>query len=108
MKEVLNLQNDVLWELKRILPGQRNGAKRWFSSFSEVLGELGFEPCIVMPSIFRHSQKLMVVNLHVDDILVALKFVSDGKWLLQELRKRYRLQVEGPVPIGQTGTDEEI
>lgn len=91
IKSVLQVSDDTVWRLKKVLPGQRNGAKRWFSSFSQVLSELGFESCLAMPSVFRHTTKQAVVNTHVDDILVAAKDPRDGEWLSQELKKKYKL-----------------
>ena len=46
--------------------------------------------------------------MHVDDILVAVKDPRDGEWLLQALKQKYKLQVEGPVPLGNVGAGEEI
>ena len=108
IKSLLNLPDDTLWRLKKVLPGQRNGAKRWFSSFSSVLLSIGFEACEVMPSIFKHKTRDIIMNVHVDDELVAMKDPADGEWLLTELRKKYKLQVEGPVPIGRFGKGEEL
>ena len=61
-----------------------------------------------MPSVFRHTTKQAAINVHVDDILVAVKDPRDGEWLLQALRAKYKLQVEGPVPLGSVGAGEEI
>ena len=108
IKSVLQVSDDTVWRLKKVLPGQRIGAKRWFSSFSQVLSELGFESCLAMPSVFRHTTKQAAINMHVDDILVAVKDPRDGEWLLQALKARYKLQVEGPVPLGRNWRGNQL
>ena len=57
MKELLKLPENSLWQLKRVLPGQRNGAQRWFQDFAHHLQELGFDSCAAMPSVLRHRTK---------------------------------------------------
>lgn len=51
--------------------------------FSSIC-ELDFEAFAGAPSIFKHRQKLMVINVHVDDLLVRVRHEEDGQWLLVE------------------------
>lgn len=108
IKELLGLPAIALWKLKRVLPGQRNGAQRWFNSFADKLQSIGFEQCMAIPSVFRHKTKRILVNMHVDDELVASETAGDAHWLISELKKTYKLQVEGPFPEGLLGDGEEI
>ena len=53
MKEQLKLPEEAIWELRKVLPGQRNGAQRWFQDFTKNLNKLGFHSCAAMPSVFE-------------------------------------------------------
>ena len=103
IKKLLGLPSNALWQLKRVLPGQRNGAQCWFNSFSEKLQNMGFDQCVAMPSVFRRRTKRFVVNRHVDDELVASETAEDSHWLIAELKKIYKLQVKGPYPVQALG-----
>lgn len=35
----------MVWQLLKVLPGQRNGALKWFEAFSQPLMDLGFVQC---------------------------------------------------------------
>ena len=108
MKELLKLPENSLWQLKRVLPGQRNGAQRWFQDFSHHLQELGFDSCTAMPSVLRHRTKKLAINIHVDDELVVGETVEDIEWVIGALKKIYKLQVEGPMPKESLGNGEEL
>ena len=108
IKSLLGLSSEDLWELRRVLPGQRNGAQRWFNYFSDFLKELGFVQCTAMPSVMRHSIRKVVINIHVDDELVAAENVAEAHWFMNELRKKFKIQVEGPCPQGLCGAGEEM
>ena len=96
-----------MWQLCKVLPGQRNGAQRWFQDFTAVLS-LGFSQCVAMPSVSRHRTRRVVLNVHVDDELIAAEQASDIEWLVQELQEIYNVQVEGPVPREPLGSGEEL
>ena len=108
IQKLLSFPSNALWELKRVLPGQRNGAQRWFNAFSDRLRQLGFVQCQAMPSVLRHKHKKIVVNVHVDDELIASETTEDALWLTRELKKVYKLQIEGPYPIQKLGNGEEV
>ena len=108
MKELLQLPESSLWQLKRVLPGQRNGAQRWFHDFSRHLQALGFVSCIAMPSVLKHQSRKLAINIHVDDELVVGEKLEDIDWVIEELKKIYRLQVEGPIPKEPLGSGGEL
>ena len=108
IKNLLRLPESSMWQLCKVFPGQRNGAQRWFQDFSAVLKRLGFSQCVAMPSVLRHRTRRVVLNVHVDDELIAAEQASDIEWLVEELRKIYKLQVEGPVPRESLGAGEEL
>ena len=108
IKELLGLATDDLWDLRRVLPGQRNGAQRWFNHFTEFLKSLGFLQCTAMPSVMRHKSRKVVINIHIDDELVAAESMEEAHWFIGELKKKFKVQVEGPFPTGSTGAGEEL
>ena len=107
MRKVLGLGDDAVWLVRKCLPGQRNAGLRWYEKITGVLREMGFESCISMPSVMRHTTRPLVVNIHVDDEL-ALGEDPDLRWLIRQLQKMFQLQVEGPVPEEDVGCGEEI
>lgn len=62
----------------------------------------------MMPSILRHRAKQVLIRVHVDDELVASSTKEETEWFLTELRKKYRIQTEGPFPEGRLGANEEL
>ena len=108
IKQLLGLQQNALWQLQKVLPGQRNGAQRWFQDFTHHLQRLGFKCCVAMPSVLKHATKQIAINVHVDDELIASENEADLMWVIAELKKIYKLQVEGPVPRGMLGAGEEL
>ena len=61
-----------------------------------------------MPSVLKHQSKRLAINIHVDDELVAGEKLEDIDWVVGELRKIHRLQVEGPMPKEPLGSGEEL
>ena len=101
-------ESGVLWKLLKVLPHQRNGALRWFEAFSQFLMGLGFLQCAGVPSLLRHESRPLVINIHVDDELVAAGNIDEAEWLFSELRKKYRMEVEGPCPVDKQGQGEKL
>ena len=62
IKDLLGLESEDLWELRRVLPGQSNGAQSWFNFFGDCLKSLGFLKCTAMPSVLRHKTRKVVMN----------------------------------------------
>ena len=90
----------VSYVLGRVLPGQRDGSKAWYESFSAFLEEaLGFEKCPALPSLIKESTTQFAMQLHVDDMLA----VGSRRYLLEKLKptleSKYRVSInilEGP------------
>lgn len=108
IKSLLGLKGEDLWELRRVLPGQRNGAQRWFNYFTDFLKVLRFLQCAAIPSVMRHKTTKVMINVHVDDELVAADSMEEAHWFMNELRKKFKLQVEEPFPQGPRGAGEEL
>lgn len=108
MMQLLGMPEEAVWQLGKVLPGQRSAAMYWFDSFVLVLKRLGFIQCLNMPSILKHQNKKLVINIHVDDELIAAGSVEEGAWLIEKLSEIYKLSVEGPFPEQETGCGEEM
>jgi len=70
---------EEFWMLRRCLPGQRNAALRWSDYFGGLAKERNFEACKSIPTIYRHQQKQMLMNVHIDDILL-IGTTKDCEW----------------------------
>ncbi|CAJ1454039.1 unnamed protein product [Effrenium voratum] len=62
-----------MWELNRLLPGQREGTSEWSKLATKLLQESGmevYEPC---PVLFKGTGELksVRVQMHVDDLLMC-------------------------------------
>ena len=58
----------------------------------------------------KRNTKGAAINVHLDDELIASESESDLPWVVEELKKIYKLQMEGPVtvPKGPLGAGEEL
>lgn len=76
-----------------------------FDIFSEKAGILA----VHIYALSDASQdKEDVINIHVGDELVAAENMEEAHWFMNELRKKFQLQVEGRFPQGPRGAGEEL
>ena len=94
---------EEFWMLKRCLPGQRNAAVRWSDYFGGLAKEKNFEACKSIPTIYRHQQRQMLMNVHIDDILL-IGTTKDCEWFEEEFSKVLRMKKDGPCGIGDNQT----
>ena len=106
IRTLLGLDEDHVWKVEKCLPGQRSAAEQWFTHLVEILKRLGFEQFVGIPSILKHRVKKIAVSIHVDDELVA-GAKGEGRWLICELEKFFKLTVEGPFP-SHRGSGEQL
>ena len=72
------------WIIDRCLPGQRDGARRWYDHFLDKLKEeFGATACLEQPS-FLKIEGGGILLLHVDDVL----FLMDQNFLETEFKAR--------------------
>ena len=64
-------ENTRYWVLGRCLPGQRHAAARFFDFLCEHLQALDMETTPLLPSLFRHKEKPLVLCSHVDDLILG-------------------------------------
>ena len=72
---------DGFWILQRCLPGQLNAAAHFFDFLTEHMKDLGFESTPLLPSLFRHKTKSLVMCSHVDDLILCGEEENLFGWL---------------------------
>ena len=95
------------WSLNRCLPGQRNAAARFFDFLCEHLQELDFENSPLLPSLFRHKTKKVILCSHVDDLVLCGE-KEELEWLIGELKKRMTVQGGEVLPSADHDEREPI
>ena len=87
--------NRQSFALGRLLPGQRDGSKEWYLDFTQYLEQIiSAQKCVAYPSLLRTPALDCLMQLHVDDVLVAalLAFLEDE--LVAGLKQRYKVSVQ--------------
>eukprot|EP00435_Cladocopium_sp_Y103_P007835 s2794_g2.t1 len=93
--------------LDRCLPGQRNAAARFLDFLCEHLQSLEFENTLLLPSLFRHKSRNLVICSHVDDLVLCGER-PDLEWLVKELKKRFNMQGGEILPSADQDPHEPI
>jgi hypothetical protein len=100
---------DVLWRMKKLLPGRRIAAKLWVEQVGEVHRARGFEQCVGFRQFYYHKEKQLTFEVHMDDIhgcgeagaidahleewkglLVLKRAIRHGEGAVYQHLKRYR------------------
>ena len=68
LRVTLGLRTDVLWYLKKMLPGQRTGGAAWIATAKSRLETRGYERNQASPQFYFHREKRVLLELHMDDI----------------------------------------
>ena len=76
------------YEVKRNLPGQRQGAKAWFDYFTDWLKKRGFQFSDINPCLGRKEDRMMVL-IHVDDVLYLGSREYVEKIFLPDIKKSF-------------------
>ncbi|CAJ1355169.1 unnamed protein product, partial [Effrenium voratum] len=89
------------FQLDKLLPGQRDGAREWHGAFTSFLKEkVGVEGCTVCPSVLRAAEGFNGL-LHVDDMLGigTEEFIMER--LVPAVESRYKVTYELITKPGQ-------
>ena len=97
------LQEDEVWVLERLLPGQRAGTREWGLFLQEALQDESYESFMLSPNLFVKKDKDGKMEgcllAHVDDIqLLATK--EEGERLVKNFKQKFNLTVQGPCGAG--------
>lgn len=55
------------------LYGLKQAARDWYDLCTSVLREMGFDPLVSEPCVFRNKKTGMFIGLYVDDLVIAAK-----------------------------------
>eukprot|EP00439_Symbiodinium_sp_Y106_P000302 s8784_g1.t1 len=103
-EEAINVLRELLpswcWKLGRVLPGQRDASSLWSDFCDGLLVQEGFERSTGNPSLYRllqgdNRKVIAICIVHVDDLQMAGKEHTLAA-ILANLKKKVKLQVEGP------------
>ena len=86
-------KGDYVGQLRRSLYGTRDAPQCWGEEIGATLRELGFRESSVVPSVFVHDTRDLLLCLHVDDFLVCGP-EEDAIWLRDSLMQKYELKSE--------------
>ena len=88
------------WVINKCLPGQRDGARRWYMYFKDMLEEeLNAKACEVQPAIFKlmsrdkEGEVLGFILLHVDDVLFYVDEVFLNCTVIPRLGKHVKMSL---------------
>jgi hypothetical protein len=78
----------------KALYGLRTSGLRWHDRFSDVLRDLGFEPCKAEPDIWmrRNDDVYEYVAVYVDDLAIAMK---DPQRFVDVLTEKHKFKLKG-------------
>lgn len=77
---------------------------RFYPSFAAV----GIQMLCCCAFSVEACYKQIAINVHVDDELIASEKEADLLWVVSELKKIYKLQMEGLVPQVRLGAGEDL
>ena len=97
---------DGFWILQRCLPGQLNAAAHFFDFLTEHMKD-GFESTPLLPSLFRHKTKSLVMCSHVDDLILCGER-GELVWLVGEIEKRFTISGGDVVPSPHQDPQEPV
>ena len=81
-----------VFELGKVLPGQRAGSQWWYEDLTSVLcAELQMKQCEEYPNLLCNDDRTCMVLLHVDDMLVCGKKDYVLNRFVSTLQKHYKI-----------------
>ena len=83
--------------IHKALHGRRSSGLRWHERFSDVLRDLGFEPCVAEPNIWLRKNKEWgdhydYIAVYVDDLAIAMR---DPQSFVDILVEKYNFKLKG-------------
>ena len=100
-KTKVTLLDSGIFELGKVLPGQRAGSQWWYEDLTSVLcAELQMKQCEEYPNLLCNDDRTRMVLLHVDDMLVCGKqdYVLDK--FVSTLQKHYKISASYLQDVG--------
>ena len=90
-----------VFELGKVLPGQRAGSQWWYEDLTSVLcAELQMKQCEEYPNLLCNDDRTCMVLLHVDDMLVCGKKDYVFEKFVPTLQKHYKISASYLQDVG--------
>ena len=90
-----------VFELGKVLPGQRAGSQWWYEDLTSVLcAELQMKQCEEYPNLLCNDDRTCMVLLHVDDMLVCGKKDYVLNKFVSTLQKHYKISASYLQDVG--------
>jgi hypothetical protein len=94
-------KEDLVWRLRKSMPGTKQAARGWNKDFDATLRSLGFVPTNADPCLYhirRPGKKIMLVSIHVDDgFLIYDEDDALAMDIRERLYKAYEMSAKGPL-----------
>ena len=90
-----------VFELGKVLPGQRAGSQWWYEDLTSVLcAELQMKQCEEYPNLLCNDDRTCMVLLHVDDMLVCGRKDYVLNKFVSTLQKHYKISASYLQDVG--------
>ena len=91
---------DIMWRLKKMLPGQRIAGAGWIATARKRLVEHGYECNEALPQFYYHRELKTLLELHMDDIH-GTGPVPVLKKVIADLRETFDIKASDVITTGR-------
>ena len=86
-------------KLKKALYGLKQSGRQWNCKLNSLLNEIEFYACESEPCLYirKSENKVYIIAVYVDDMLIACSDINDMKFIKREISKRVEVVDKGPV-----------
>ena len=88
----MDVPNGHVLQVCQSLYGLKQAARDWYDLCSSALREMGFEPLVSEPCVFRNKKTGVLVGLYVDDMVIAARTVQEVQRFKTEFGKRFKIK----------------
>jgi hypothetical protein len=82
--------NNFILKLKKGLYGLKQSGRLWHQKFSNILKLLSFQHSIIEPNVYFNKNKLIILGVYVDDVIILGKTVKIINTFVNELMKHLK------------------
>ena len=98
--EKLGRDPDVMWKLRKMLPGQRIAGAGWIATARTRLEAKQYENNAALPQFYYDRQRKILLELHMDDIH-GTGPIETLKEAIAELRDTFDLKASDVITVGR-------
>lgn len=81
-----------VWLLGKALYGLKQAGREWNAELDAFLRAIGFVPTIADPCVYTNPDKMLIVLVYVDDILIGYENTKDMEELMTSLHDKYDIK----------------